>query len=203
MRAGWRLAQGAHSGHARGFLRVWPLWERFTAWLWRPQRIPGTPHDLLLVRFTRYHGRPITLPDGVTITRGTLVGELHVQNKALARISGEQSTWDLLRMFAEDMRALAAWSEREDFPRGVDAFYGVTLLGRAAGRLGFTIRARPRSLYAVLDRFFMTGLLALYHPQGVARLASGTTYGAYPQEIWISREQLMRQAGGRRAHPAS
>jgi MFS family permease len=191
----WRLAGGAGGGHARGFLRFWRLYERISLALLRPRPIPGAPSGIFLVRFARYHGRPITLPDGTPVRRGDRIVELHLLNATVPQVASSASAFALVREMAADLGALATWSHMPDFPGDARALYGLTLLGRAAGRLGFTVRERPRTLMARLDRLFMTGLLALYSPEGLARLRRGTTYGSFPMEVWMSRAELVRRYG--------
>lgn len=188
----WRLSEESRAGQARGPLRFWPFWERFTALIWHLRAVPGTAHGLLAIRVTRYRGRPIDLPDGTRVEAGDRVAILHFQNHALMK-QAAGGPWELLKSLGEDMRGLAAWLQSKELPEDIKAVYGLTLLSRAAPRLGFTLRPRPRTLMAWFDRTFMYGLLVLYHPDGLKRLARGTTYGNYPQEAWISRRELLRR----------
>ncbi|HEY7355837.1 MAG TPA: hypothetical protein VH590_05195 [Ktedonobacterales bacterium] len=193
---GWRLARGTRRGAARGFLRFWPLWERFTLWLWRVQPVPGSPRGLLQVSIHPHKGQPIILPDGINIARGEPIMELHFVNRLL---SAREEGWQpflFLAALADELRALADNYEKGIYPTSVRALFGVTLLARGAPRLGFTLRPRPRNLHGRLERFFLKGLLALYSSEGLARLARGSaSRDLHPQEAWMSIETLLSRYG--------
>ena len=195
----WRLALQTRAGEARGVMRFWPFWERLMHRLWHIQAIPNAPHHLFEVRFTRYHGRAQTVADGLRIAPGDPVVELHFSNRALMQAAGSVSNWRLLHMMREDLQALAQWAQQTDFPSEARFIRGVTLLGRGAPRLGFIVRERPHNLAAWCDRIFMMGLLVLYHRAGRARLTQGSTYNTYPQEVWMTREELIRRYGNHKS----
>jgi hypothetical protein len=198
--AGWRLAGRTGGGHARGFLRFWPVWERVMHAYTHPVAIPNAPHGLFEMRFMRYHAQPITLSDGTHVSPGDRVAELHFRNSELRDAIAKNGQWRVILMLRDELAALAQWSQQESFPPGVRAIWGLSMLGRAAPRLGFTVRERPHTIHAWFDRFFLLGLLALYNRSGTARLARGTTYSGYPVELWMSRGELERRYGEQAAN---
>lgn len=194
----WKMvAYGTEPGRPNGLLLAWPRWEHFAHSMWPMQRIPGAPHDLLRVRLMPYPGEKVTLPDGTEIDPGMTVAELHCHNHAALELVRNRG--NPYRAAREDLRSLAQWISRPGFDLNVQAFFGVTLLGTAAARIGFSVRERPITLRLRLDRIFMTGLLVLYTLDGLARIGRGTTAHAYPQEVWLSRRELLRRYGHRGA----
>src|SRR5260221_10077 len=192
---GWSLAFRTRAGRARGFLRFWPVWEHITLLVHPTHPIPHASANVLRTQLTRWRGRPITLPDGTQVARGDLVVELHVNNRALGEVLAHASDWRLLPLLPADLRARAGPKGPSVFPHEVRAVYGFTLLSRAAPRLGFTVRSRPHTVRAWLDRVFLMGLLPLYNPRGVDRLQQGTIYTSYPPEVWMSCDELLRRYG--------
>lgn len=188
------LARRSRDGRPAAVLRLWPLWERLARRIWPTEPVPNAPYGTFDVYFGRYRGAPFTLPDGTEIRKGDPIAEVHLNNRVVVG-TVRFSRWALARTMGEDLRALATWIGAPGFPRSVKAVYGVTVVGRAAVVLGFSLRERPVTLYARLDRFFMTGLLLLYDPKGLDRLLRGKVIGTYPQEIWMSRAELMRRYG--------
>lgn len=185
-----RLSAGSQAGRPRGLLRVWPIWERVARRIWLTTPIPGAPHNLFALHLTHYHGVPLPLPDGTVIQDGDPVGELHMNGAIVSQMVGRHSM-HMLPATRDDLRALAAYTVQSD----VKAFYGVTLLAAGTVRFGFTRRPLPINARRRLERFFQTGLLALYSPEGLARLTRGQARDAYPEEIWISRDELIRRYG--------
>lgn len=191
----WRLlAAGSGSGRARRFLRIWAWYERLDLRLHPNQPIPGALWGVFQYTVERYRGREFTLPDGTLLQHGDLICRLHIHNPTVMQVV-RKGPWRLQTAMIADLQALAAAVERGDLPVQPRAVFGITVLARGSTRLGFTVRRRRRTIKAYLDRIYVQGLLALYCPQGVERLGHGRTIASWPDEVWMSRGELVRRYG--------
>lgn len=187
-----RLGGRTRTGSPSGLLRVWPLWERTARTIWPTIDVPNSPHGVLAIHFTRHHGPTIVLNDGVEVRKGDPVAELHFNNPPLISALGN-GKWAVLTLLRHELHSLSLWMTQPSFPIDVRAVFGTTMLWRGAARLGFTIPPRPVTAQQRLDRLFLVGLMALYSSEGVARLDMGKTRSDYPQQCWLSREELLRR----------
>ena len=175
-----RLGRGA-----AGVLGVWVWWERLLA---RRQGIrPVREGAVLRYSLARHRGRTVTLEDGTAIAAGDPIVELHFDNRRLVDVAAARRPWALLQLIRDDLVAL---SGEQLGP--AKALHGFTMYAAAAPRLGFEVRRPRRSPYQALERFFMAGLVVLYHPTGWDALRG---YGVrWPAEVWMSASALERRA---------
>ena len=205
---------GTHApGQPAGLLWIWWLWERvYTRWYHlRPVR----PEGIFQYDLGPYTGsQPLTLPDGTRIARGDTIGRLHFHNAVLAQprsTSAHRWAWQVIEALRGDLAVLAQQAAAGDLDRPghpVKALTGTTLFFRGARRLGFAVWARPQNWHRELDRLYLLGLLALYRPDGAARLhqetastAAGNSADAAPArqrgpslelgDVWMSRAALL------------
>ncbi|MBV8775020.1 MAG: hypothetical protein JO166_22195, partial [Deltaproteobacteria bacterium] len=187
----WRIiAGGTKPGEAHGLLKAWPAWEQIARVLWPVCDIPGAPYSMLCLRIRRYRGKSIVLPDSTIIKSGTMIGELHCNNRAILELVNQR-----VNPFAacrQDLKTLCVWIQQDARARRVEALYACTILNRAADRLGFTVRPKPVTLRGRLEKFFFKGLLLLYSQEGLGRIQHGNTTATYPTDIWMSRGELLR-----------
>ncbi|MGH7815411.1 MAG: YkoP family protein [Candidatus Binataceae bacterium] len=174
-----------------GLLTAWWLWDRFSLWMWPTFVVPSSPKGLLRVRLTTHRGRPFELPDSARIERGAALLEIHCDNQAVLEFTRRSAA--IYVAGRAEMAAIAAWVEQSD--ARVEAIHGTTMLGAASARLGFHRMAVASTWRARADRLFMNGLLALYNVAGVARLTRGRTLKVLPEEIWMSRAELLQRYG--------
>lgn len=191
------VASRSQPGRPHGLLTGWWLWEQLACRLWPAFLAPGQTYGLVKIRVKTYRGDTVKLPDGSEIASGARIGEIHCNNEQALALA--QEGINLFVAARDDLRGVARWiaGARGD----IQALYGFTILGAAAGRIGFYRRPRRLTRRAAADRLYMNGLLAMYTPEGISRLRHGRILSAPPEEVWMSRRQLLRLYGEETSRP--
>jgi hypothetical protein len=181
-------AGGTSQGRAWGIPWIWLAWERFMLRL-RPLS-PARGGALFSYRQVRHDGLDVALKDGSTVPAGALVVELHLDNKQLARMRLQPgfTTWSGVRHMREDLAALASHISAGELGPVV-AIRGTSLIGRAGTTLGFDVLPVRRGWRTSLEHYFMAGIDAVYHPDGLQRLG-GRAVERSPVETWMSVSRL-------------
>jgi len=109
-----------------------------------------------------------------TITNDTPVLEIHIVNKALARVMYAGGNWQ--KLFEEAFYSLATQLSARTTNRNAagqpmeTALVATTILRREAEFFGFCARDVPQGVHHSLDRFFRRLYLFAYHPEGARRV---------------------------------
>jgi len=185
-----RFSKVGH-GRAVGVLSIWLLWDRLLEWWWQPRSVQ--PDGFLRYRATRYRGARLRLRDGTVIRASDPLLELHFDNRRLLQRVGaaEWNPLQSMKLIDVDLRRLNRLIEAGELPP-VRALHGVTLYATAGPRLGFELHPVPHTWSWALQRFYMIGLLPIYHPNGWSEV-DRMRRGRWPGELWMSRAALARR----------
>jgi YkoP-like protein len=149
---------------------VWVSWERF--YLRLHPLTPVRPGSLFAFR-----------------RRGAVL-ELHLDGRALAtmRRGDGYSTFRTVHELRDELAALADRFRMGELS-GVRVIQGTSLIGEAGAVLGFETRPLPRTVGNRLQRYFMVGLDAVYHPGGLRERAKRR----WPVEVTMTVGSLLER----------
>jgi len=194
----WALPRLGRAGNGRalGVLSVWVLWDRLLEWSWRPRAV--RPAGVLRYRLAHHWGRRLVLNDGTVVARGDAVIELHFDNRGLMRSSEspDWNPWSTMDRIDEDLVELARLMSAGRLGP-IRALHGVTMFATPGRRLGFEVRPVRHTWNWSLQRYFMIGLLPIYHRDGWQEF-DRMRRDRWPAELWMSVPHLI----GRRQLPA-
>ena len=154
--------------------------------------------SIICIELRRHKGRTVKLSDGCEIRPGDPVIKLHLDNAWIAEkrqsSSGLQTT-DLPRgvirtSSKEGFRLLATQVANGKYGE-VIAVYGWTVLHTGARRLGFQVIDLPNTLRTKLARFYIGGLMQLYHIRGRERYKPSRE-SLKVKAIWLSKAEFLR-----------
>ena len=182
----------------RFVLMFWPLADRLLRVVRHIKPLIADDSGIIRFNVGHYKGPTRVLNDGTEVKGGDTIVEVHLNNDWFKRrrnlnLGASQSARAFLGCYAQELRILARQVASGTFGEIV-ALRGITLLGVAARRLGFQIDEMPDSLWKKGARFYMAGLMQVYHLRG----------GDVPmlrdkawelKEIWLSKASLLSKYG--------
>ena len=145
------------------------LWEKIFSWAENIKPVEGSPYGLLRMSVHPYKGLPATLDDETKISPGDYVLELHISNLTLAQgvVAGIEVTSDiqLLRLFREEIAHLAQQAHQGKLDPRIKAIWGVSMMGPALRRLGFTLEPMKEGMGSNMIVMWMTFLKWVFSPK--------------------------------------
>jgi len=182
----------------RFVLILWPAIDKLLLAIYGIKALKADGSSIMSFHLRRYKGPTKVLNDGTEVKTGDTIMELHLNNGWFKRrrklnIKATQSTREILGSFEQDLHFVAQQMVDGMF-EDVAALHATTLLYVGAKRLGFQVDELPDSLWNRGARFYMVGLMQLYHLRGdrVSRLKEKHWE---LREVWLSRAALLTKYG--------
>jgi hypothetical protein len=182
----------------RFVLILWPVVERLLRVIQHIRPLKADDSGIIRFNFRRYKGPTRILNDGSEVKAGDTIIELHLNNNWFKRrrrlnLSASQSPREFLGCLVQDLHFLAQQIDSGMFGN-ITALHGSTILHVAARRLGFQVDELPNSLWKKGARFYMAGLMQVYHLRGDE--AWGLREKPWElKEVWLSRAALLTGYG--------
>jgi hypothetical protein len=157
----------------------------------------GGSGSIICVELRRHKGHTVKLSDGCEVKPGDPVIKLHLDNTWIAERRHRSPALQTARLprgvihcFKESFRLLAAQVASGKYGE-VIAVYGWTVLHTGARRLGFQVMDLPNSLRTRLARFYIAGLMQLYHIRGQERYKRSRD-SLKVKAVWLSKAEFLR-----------
>ena len=175
-------------------LILWPVVDKCLRTISRTKPVRADGSGIIRFNIHRYKGPTKLLNDGSEVKSGDRIIELHLDNAWFRKrrnlyLSVLQSPQEFLGCFAQDLQILAQQISSGTFG-DIAALHGSTLLYVAARRLGFQVDEIPDSLWKKGARFYMAGLMQVYHLRGDGVLGLRVKTWQL-KEVWLSRATLL------------
>lgn len=184
----------------RFVLVLWPVADRLLRVIHHIRPLKADDSGIIRFNLRHYKGPTRVLNDGSKVETGDTIIELHLNNawfkeRRQLNLRASQSPREFLGCFAQDLRLLAQQIDSGMFGN-ITALHGSTILHVAARRLGFQVDELPDSLWKKGGRFYMAGLMQVYHLRG-AEVSGLREKPLELKEVWLSRAALLAKYGSK------
>jgi hypothetical protein len=186
----------------RFVLILWPVIDRLLRVIYHIKPLKADGSSIICLDLRQYKGSTKVLNDGSEVKTGDTIIELHLNNAWFKRrrklnFKASQSPREILGCFEQDLHFLAQQIASGMFGN-ITALHSSTLLHTGAKRLGFQVDELPDSLWEQGARFYMAGLMQVYHLRRDE--VSGLKEKPWElREVWLSRAALLTRYGPK--HP--
>jgi len=186
----------------RFVLVLWPVVDRLLRVVQHIRPLKADDSGIIRFNLRHYKGPTRVLNDGSEVKAGDTIIELHLSNDWFKRrrklnLKASQAPREVLGCLAQDLHLLAQKVASGTFGN-ITALHGSTILQAGAKRLGFQVDELPDSLWKKGARFYMAGLMQVYHLRGDE--VSGLREKPWElKEAWLSRAALLTRYGPK--HP--
>jgi len=175
-------------------LILWPVVDKCLRAISRTRSVRADGSGIIRFNIHCYKRSAKLLNDGSEVKYGDRIIELHLDNAWFKRrrnlyLSASRSPQEFLGCFAQDLQMLAEQILSGTFG-DIAALHGSTLLYVAARRLGFQVEELPDGLWKKGARFYMAGLMQVYHLRGNGALELREKTWQL-KEVWLSRATLL------------
>jgi hypothetical protein len=175
-------------------LVLWPVADRLLRIIEHIRPLKTDYSSIICFNLRHYKGPTRLLNDGSEVKSGDRIIELHLNNDWFKRrrklnLSASQSLREFLGCFTQDLHFLAQQVDSGIFGN-ISALHGSTVLYVAARRLGFQVDELPNSLWKKGARFYMAGLMQVYHLRGEGVLGLREKTWEL-KEVWLSKATLL------------
>lgn len=177
----------------RLMLSAWLLWERCFVRLFHI--VPVSEEDSLLqLRCREYYGSPIKLNDGVIISKGDRIAELHFNNDLLVQLTSQSKSSvhlaiQMIRRTEAMLPRILYLLQNDPQYKDVKGLYGISLIHRGTSQLGFTVIDLPKGMFSFATQYYLKFMMYVLHPQGRDRLRIKNEL-LVPKIIAISTREL-------------
>jgi hypothetical protein len=186
----------------RFVLPLWPAVDRLLRVIYHIRPLKADGSGIVSLDIRHYKGPTRILNDGSKVRTGDTVIELHLNNdwfkkRRKLNIKVSQSPREILGCLEQDLCFLAQQVVNGKF-EGVAALHGSTFFHTGARRLGFQDEELPHSLWKKGARFYMAGLMQIYHLRA-GEAPKRRKKSLELKEVWLSRAALLTRHGPK--HP--
>lgn len=158
---------------------IWLVWERGFDWVSRFRGLHTSHFGIFKIMIKKHRGERLVCADSTIIRNGDLVGELHLNNKAILTLvkseGPDRAALMTARLIRKSMQQISeAFASQPEF-REVKALVGITLLHRGLTHgLGFEQQPMKSDLFQRMTTAYLRLLLAVMHPEGQKRIGRKT-----------------------------